>query len=622
MRSGPAALALLLVAGLAARAGATEWTLIDVRAHLLNDGRVEVVETHHVTFAKTGDTLFRQFGLGTDQQIVLHAVTRTGPDGEPHRLTAVDEVHGPDQFRYYERGHVHFSIPTLGDDVPLVYRFEYELVNGVTPAWGLPSGEGSWEPGVDVIEPWRRLSGLIHEWREAVALGTTWRFDHDVLMPSREGPGYTVKQIDYHLEYDSAWRQTAPATPLGQAVPNDRYRARVAFAYLGTTPPAPAAREAALIRAASIVGLPLLGVAAWLLAVLAWRAGGGGPIDRAFVDTRFLSRTPEELGFAYDGTTPSAEAMLNRLIGQGAIQARPAPEPDDPEIVLRRVELRLLAPAGSLAPLEQEVVADLFGDAREATPELVAQRYKGTEFDPQEPVDRIARQAATMRMRGNWSLLSALCALGGVGGFVFALTRIGAGQGDAVPILAIACFAALTVVAAWPKAWWTRGRPIRGLLVSLVILTLLVIVLHLTLNRPFPPLTFAGISAAALLGYLVTLLRSRAPDTGLGRLSGDVYRMRRFARRELRRPRPQLEDGWIPRLRAIGLGRAIERWRAAHVGGASAPPDFGGAAPITTAHFSGVAPPPWDGPRGWLFGYAVFPDDEDDEDDEDDGDGS
>jgi hypothetical protein len=618
MRFTPAVVACL-VAGLAgARAEAAEWTLIDVRAHILNDGRVEVVETHHLTLPKTGDTMFRDFGLGTDQQIVLHAVTRTGPDGEPHRLAAVENVLGPDQFRYYGRGHVYFSIPPLGDDVALVYRFEYELVNGVTPAWGMPSGEASWEPDDGPVSPWTRVAGLIDGWREAVRRGTTWRFDQDVLMPSRAGSGHTVRRIDYRLEYDSAWRQTAPEVEVGHAIPDDRYRAMAAFTYLGTTPPATRARDAALIRAASLAAMPVLGGVAWLLAIGLWQlAGRRAPIDRAFVDTRFLSRTPEELACVYDRTPPRAEALLNRLVGQGALQAQALPEPDDPDVTLRRVRLRLLAPAETLAPLEREVVEGLFGGSRETDPDVVAQRYRGREFDPQAPLERVLAQVNAKPPRGGWSWLAIACALAAIGGVVFALTEIDARHGEAIPVLGMAFFAGITLVAKWPKDWWFPGRSTGALLVPLVLLTVLALAMQLILNRPIPPLASAGVSLAVVAAFVAVLLRSRAPERGPGRLAADVQRMRRFARRELTRPRPQLEDGWIPRLRAIGLAKAIDQWRATFGHTFAPPSEPGGAVPITTARFTGLAPAAWDGPSGWLYHYFVGADDEDDEDTDD-----
>ena len=48
------------------------------------------------------------------------------------------------------------------------------------------------------------------------------------------------------------------------------------------------------------------------------------------------------------------------------------------------------------------------------------------------------------------------------------------------------------------------------------------------------------------------------------------------------------------------------------------PPEHGDRPLLTTAHFTGMTPPPWSGPKGWEYALSVYPDDEDDEDDEDD----
>jgi hypothetical protein len=46
------------------------------------------------------------------------------------------------------------------------------------------------------------------------------------------------------------------------------------------------------------------------------------------------------------------------------------------------------------------------------------------------------------------------------------------------------------------------------------------------------------------------------------------------------------------------------------------PPEHGVRPVLTTAHFTGVAPPPWSGPKGWEYGLTVYPDDEDDDEDD------
>jgi hypothetical protein len=98
--------------------------------------------------------------------------------------------------------------------------------------------------------------------------------------------------------------------------------------------------------------------------------------------------------------------------------------------------------------------------------------------------------------------------------------------------------------------------------------------------------------------------------------------MRAYADTELKRPRPQLDDRWIARLRALGLGPAIDAWRARHAGAGAMPPEVGDRPLITSAHFTGVGPAPWSGPKGWQTALTVYDDAEygDDEDDHADSD--
>src|SRR5687768_15046162 len=41
------------------------------------------------------------------------------------------EVKGPDQYRYYPRGHVHYRYPIVTENTTFLYRFESKLVNAV-----------------------------------------------------------------------------------------------------------------------------------------------------------------------------------------------------------------------------------------------------------------------------------------------------------------------------------------------------------------------------------------------------------------------------------------------------------------------------------------------------------
>jgi len=626
MRPAVRVLAAALLLAAAAPLHADEWTLIDVRARIANDALVTVIETHDIVLEHTGRNTFRTFGLGADQAIRLTAITRIGPDGEPHPLKAVETVDGPDEYRYYDRGHVYFSIPALGEQVAVQYRFEYELAGAVTPAWAIAAGPGSRASDEqELFWPWERIGHVVADWRSAWPASTTrYRFDHDVLLPSREGPGYTFRRIDYRLEYDSAWRDIAPPGDVGAAT-HGAYRAHQVFDYLGPGTPAQATVPQAFMRLASVAAVPVAGTLGWLLVVVAARLRRGPPIDRTFVDTRFLSRAPEEIAFGLGGERATIVDVLSRLAGEAAISIQVDPSAadsdDDPSLHMRRV-----AADASLTAFERGVLDDLFGGARELTTASHRQRHAGRDYDPDAVVEGRLRDAgagtdaaaagAPKRAGTRWSParvgLTLLFLAGIVNVFRYAGPLI-----DVIPILAIWAFLMLTVVNGWPKGWWYPGRPVRGLVVPLVVLFLLQLTLLLIPNRPLPAEGWAASAIAVVAGYFLILVRSRIPD-GRGGVVGDLLRMRAYAHAELQRARPQLDDRWIPRLRALGLGPAIDAWRARQSGGGGSPPELGDRPMITTAHFTGMSPPPWAGPKGWAHALAVYAEDEDDEDDEGD----
>ena len=626
MRPAVRVLAALLLLAAAAPLHADEWTLIDVRARIANDARVTVVETHDIVLEHTGRNTFRTFGLGADQAIRLTAITRIGPDGEPHPLKAVETVDGPDEYRYYDRGHVYFSIPALGEQVAVQYRFEYELAGAVTPAWAIAAGPGSRASDEqELFWPWERIGHVVADWRSAwPALTTRYRFDHDVLLPSREGPGYTFRRIDYRLEYDTAWRDIAPAGDVGAAT-HGAYRAHQVFDYLGPGTPAQATVPQAFMRLASVAAVPIAGTLGWLLVVVAARLRRGPPIDRTFVDTRFLPRAPEEIAFGLAGERATIVDVLSRLAGEAAISIQVDPpaadSEDDPSLHMRRV-----APDASLTAFERGVLDDLFGGARDLTTASHRQRHAGRDYDPDAVVERQLRDAgsgtdaaaagAPKRTGTRWSPacvgLTLVFLAGIVNVFRYAGPLI-----DVIPILAIWAFVTVMVVTGWPKGWWYPGRPVRGLVVPLVVLFLLQLTLLLIPNRPLPAEGWAASAIAVVAGYFLILVRSRIPK-GRGGVVADLLRMRAYAHAELQRARPQLDDRWIPRLRALGLGPAIDAWRARQSGGGGSPPELGDRPMITTAHFTGMSPPPWAGPKGWAHALAVYADDEDDEDDEGD----
>lgn len=620
-----AAVAILLVA---APAHADDWPLIDVKARLANDGRVTVVETHQIVFTDTGKQIFRDFGIGADQVVRVTAVTRVGPDDAEHPLRAVEAVDEPDEYRSYERGHVYFTIPPLGEEVSLTYRFEYELVGAIAPVWGIAAGpESRASSDQALIWPWFRVGQILGDWRRAwPRMSRRYRYDHDVLFPDRE-PGNTFRQIDYQLTYDTAWRDVRPEQDIGDAVPSGAFRTAKLFDYLGAGAPVHASSTAAAERLFALAIVPIAGVAGWLLVVAADRRRRRQPVDRTFVEQRFLSRAPEEIALWFEDRRPSVEEILARLAGEGAITVQVDPPPrsagagDDLDGPLR-LRLRRVAPDASLTNFEQAMLDEVFGPDRELTTASHVARHRGEDYDPDDGLAVRLQHAARVKdgsaggrlgRASRWNAARFGMALSLGFGLFVVFSHIGP-LPDVLPIGAIIAFLILALVNAWPSGWWYPGRGVRGLLVALVLLYAMQLAWLLMPNRPLPSTGWIGMALAALAGYFLTLVRSRMP-AGQGGIITDLSRMRTFAARELNQPRPQLDDRWIPRLRALGLGPAIDRWRERHRSGFAAPPDMGERPLVTSATFTGVPRAPWNGPQGWAESLVVYAGDEAADDD-------
>ena len=235
-------------------------------------------------------------------------MTRIGPDGEPHPLKAVDTVNGPDEYRYYDRGHVYFSIPPLGEKVAVQYRFEYELIGAVTPAWAIAAGPGSRASDEqELFWPWQRIGHVVADWRRAwPALTTRYRFDHDVLLPEprRARPHVSSSRLRPRVRHRVARHHADRRTSARRR--HGAYRAHKVFDYLGPGDPA-AGHDGAGGLAARLAG----GAADRRHPRLAAR-GGRGPSPPRPADRSHLRRH----------ALPDPRARGDRLLARGQAAGR------------------------------------------------------------------------------------------------------------------------------------------------------------------------------------------------------------------------------------------------------------------------------------------------------------
>ena len=270
----------------------------------------------------------------------------------------------------------------------------------MTPAWAIAAGPGSRASDeLDLIWPWERIAHIVADWRRASpALTTRYRFDHDVLLPSREGPGHTIRQLDYESRVPPAWRDITPTQDVGAAT-QGAYRAHKVFDHLGSGIPPQATTAPAALRFASLAALPIAGTLGWLLVMAAARLRRGPPINRTFVDTRILTRAPEEIACLLADKRPVVADVLARLAGEAAISIhadRPAGhtfEEVDEYVPVRLHMRRVAADASPFTAFERDILDDVFGDARELTTESHRQRHAGRDYDPDEALAARLRSA-------------------------------------------------------------------------------------------------------------------------------------------------------------------------------------------------------------------------------------
>ena len=602
-----------------AQGGIVTWNRLDVSARLDNDGRLEVAETHELKIQGEATVMSRSFNYAADQIVTVHGVFRLEADGSKTPLK-IAPVEGADAYQIYRWG-LQFSLkgehdPAFGGVTTRRYLIEYALHGALTPAWDMAAGRLPLDSGTSPRNPLDRLKEVWAGWRAAwPELDRRYRLDHDVVFPSRGSPeGLT--ELNYRLEYDTAWVLLDKDRDLGVATPDVDYRVQRILRYLPEGRPKAVDVSQAAFRLSTLAAPLLLGLALGLLFIAADRLFHPSPRgDRALFESRVAS-LPKELILDQLGDAAAAPSFRTFLLHMAArkkigisIESQATDETS------AKVRLRLTTDRAKLDPFEREVVEGIFGPQDTVSTADIQDRYRGETFNPNRIVDRAFGMLRAKKTVKGRPLLSALH-LGFMATGVVLMVRSLADQTltDPAPL-----FAGLVpghiLVTLWAAGSKTRRPGFVSILIGVTTLGLLGAALALSPNTPLSGAVALGLAVLST-GHCVGLM-ARMPKPGPADLELDAAR--RWALAELRKPRPDLSDTWIDALEALGAGRALARWKARH-SGALGGGDLGEMGPMDLSAgppFTGEPPKPPALPGGWIYGFSVGGDEEEDEDDDD-----
>jgi hypothetical protein len=297
-----------------------------------------------------------------------------------------------------------------------------------------------------------------------------------------------------------------------------------------------------------------------------------------------LPQPPEVVGAAWDESVgaPEVAAVLARMVGEGKLEStvlasgRAGSKPE--------LELGLLVARDTLPEPERALVSKLFFAGDKTSTVKLREHYKKSGFDPASAIrDHVQKAAQAYLARDGETKPAAPRG----GGWLFlagvALVALGRPGEQHVPFLAPAAFAlvfpaviALVLGSVFKdRLHWGRVHSAIFLIPACLLLAVAAVLLRFPQAAGWHALIHAGVAAIAVsmfLGVVNATRSSRGPR-------GTAFRkrlaaVREWFRRELKKPAPELEDGWFPYLVAFGLERDADRWFGAFGGARSSGSSF------------------------------------------------
>jgi uncharacterized membrane protein YgcG len=569
---------LLAPAGLFAEKS-LHWKSLDVKARLDSQATLHVAERQTMVFTgwNGGERKFRVF---QGQRLRVVGMSRLDPASGGMRPLSQGDLSQVDHYAMTDATTLRWrsrlpSDPEF-DRTEIVYQIDYELA-------GILAREGE-----------------------------TYILDHDFAFPDRSG---TIEVFTLELSLDPVWKLKRPM-PLklrkGPVPPGQGVVVTAELNFTGAAAPGG-------VRVWSSRGQRIALFAAFLAAILAiaWLfyreqvdLGRFAPlppesaVDEGWLRKNVFSLRPEEVGALWDESigAPEVAAVLARLSAEKKIETSAEGK--------KKLTMRLLVPLSSLDGYEKKLLeVFFFGGHKETDTDAIRAHYKSRGFDPSEKIkegleERLSAHAdfqdRTMRPR-RWPTLAMFAA----GLAVLAALAV-LGKMDFGRVIAVLIGAAILWAAGAVPAYFWQKRMHGFALSALGFLWVPAVFLYLafTAIRSGGETLVLALSGALLLrlavvNSLFNLARTRNGPHRIARRKVLVA-ARDFFVRELKSPRPRLQDDWFPYIVAFGLAGGVEKWFRAY--GAEQAGSRAGV--LSSSRASPSSPAPSGG--GWTGGGGSF----------------
>ena len=520
------------------------WSRLAVTANLDADGRLHVQERHSIVFNGEWNGGERSFRKSLENVLRLDRISRIDASGrgiplhEDKSLTRVDDYAWADStLRWRSR---------LPSDPPfqnreITYVIEYTDANILIPT------------------------------------GDAYVLDHNFGLPDLQWP---IDAYSLDLSLAPIWRPLDPVPKhiaRSNALRGENVTVTARLLHAGAAPPAAVNFGAAAPLRYALLALLLAGAAffGWQFWSRERTLGRFEPlldpasIDRRWLDEHVFKFLPEVVGAAWDDRTGAAEvaAVIARLVHEGKLSSR----------IERRglfksdgLVLTLLQRKDSFQGYEAALVKAFFIDGDTTSTERIKAHYKNKGFDPvskiRQPLQQKVRQMAgrSGAPKVGWRLPLVLVVAGIV---LMALSGGGGALNIVGALVAICVVVALYVAGLFGAIDYRRRLSNLALLAveffpaALLIAAVPALLLLQVARFRFNTFMLSGlvlVSLAAIQG-IFNLAKSR---DGGERLENrrQLAAARNYFVRELRSPKPELDDAWFPYLLAFALGANVDRW--------------------------------------------------------------